>query len=141
MTAVEVPKDMNTSQVDALPELVDDEFIARLAGQAGAQGLSLVGAGGVLQQLTKRVLEAALEGELDSHLGYGKHENAGRDGGNSRNGRRSKTVVTEAGPVDVEVPRDRDGSFTPQIVAKASTASRRDRRPGHLAHRERSHDR
>jgi putative transposase len=72
----------------------------------------------VLQQLTKRVLEAALEGELDSHLGYGKHETAGRDGGNSRNGRRSKTVVTEAGPVEVEVPRDRDGSFAPQIVAK-----------------------
>jgi putative transposase len=118
MTAVEVPKDVKAAQVDALAELVDDEFIARLAGQARAQGLSLVGAGGVLQQLTKRVLEAALEGELDSHLGYGKHETAGRDGGNSRNGRRSKTVVTEAGPVAVDVPRDRDGSFTPQIVAK-----------------------
>jgi putative transposase len=118
MTAVEVPKNANTAPVDALAELVDDEFIARLAGQARAQGLSLVGAGGVLQQLTKRVLEAALEGELDSHLGYGKHETAGRDGGNSRNGRRAKTVVTEAGPVAVEVPRDRDGSFAPQIVAK-----------------------
>jgi transposase-like protein len=118
MTAVEVSKDVEISPVDALAGLVDDEFIARLAGQARAQGLSLVGAGGVLQQLTKRVLEAALEGELDSHLGYGKHETAGRDGGNSRNGRRSKTVVTEAGPVAVDVPRDRDGSFTPQIVAK-----------------------
>jgi putative transposase len=118
MTTVEVPGNMKVPPVDALAELVDDEFIARLAGQARAQGLSLVGAGGVLQQLTKRVLEAALEGELDSHLGYGKHDTAGRDGGNSRNGRRSKTVVTEAGPVAVEVPRDRDGSFTPQIVAK-----------------------
>jgi putative transposase len=118
MTVVEVPQDMNVAPVDALAGLVDDEFIARLAGQARAQGLSLVGAGGVLQQLTKRVLEAALEGELDSHLGYGKHDTAGRDGGNSRNGRRSKTVVTEAGPVAVEVPRDRDGSFTPRIVAK-----------------------
>jgi len=118
MTAVEVPQDVNVPSADALAELVDDEFIARLAGQARAQGLSLVGAGGVLQQLTKRVLEAALEGEMDSHLGYGKHELAGRDGGNSRNGRRSKTVATEAGPVEIEVPRDRDGSFTPQIVAK-----------------------
>jgi transposase-like protein len=118
MTVVEVPEDVKIPPVDALAGLVDDEFIARLAGQARAQGLSLVGAGGVLQQLTKRVLEAALEGELDSHLGYGKHETAGRDGRNSRNGRRSKTVVTEAGPVEVDVPRDRDGSFTPQIVAK-----------------------
>jgi len=103
---------------DALAELVDDELVARLAGQAKAQGLSLVGEGGLLQQLTKRVIEAALEGEMDSHLGYGKHDSAGRDGGNSRNGKRSKTLATEAGPVVVEVPRDRDGSFTPQIVAK-----------------------
>src|ERR1700745_684845 len=101
MTAVEVPKDVSIPPVDGLAGLVDDEFIARLAGQARAQGLSLVGAGGVVQQLTKRVLEAAWEGELDSHLGYGKHDTAGRDGGNSRNGRRSKTVVTEAGPVAV----------------------------------------
>jgi transposase-like protein len=61
-----------------------------------------------LQQLTKRVLEAALEGEMDSHLGYGKHERDG-DGDNARNGRRSKTVLTEAGPVELDVPRDRVG--------------------------------
>src|SRR5690349_15072824 len=102
-----------------LAELVDDDLIARLAGQARAQGVSLVGEGGLLQQLTKRVLEAALEGELDSHLGAGKHERAGRtSSGNARNGRRAKTVLTEAGPVELEVPRDRDGSFTPQIVRK-----------------------
>jgi putative transposase len=111
MTAVELPRDVTVSPADALAGLVDDEFIARLAGQARAQGLSLTGAGGVLPQLTKRVIDAALEGELDSHLGYGKHETAGRDGGNSRNGRRSKTVVTEAGPVELDVPRDRDGSL------------------------------
>ena len=63
-------------------------------------------------------MESALEGELDDHLGYGKHDPAGRDGGNSRNGRRSKTVLTEAGPVEISVPRDRDASFEPRIVAK-----------------------
>jgi transposase-like protein len=55
---------------------------------------------------------------MDDHLGYGKHDPVGRDGGNSRNGRRPKTLLTEAGPVRIEVPRDRDGSFTPRIVAK-----------------------
>src|SRR5690606_19579694 len=55
---------------------------------------------------------------MDVHLGYGKHEAAGRDGGNSRNGKRSKTVLTEVGPVQIEVPRDRDASFSPQIVRK-----------------------
>ncbi|MGI5182412.1 IS256 family transposase [Dactylosporangium sp. CA-152071] len=99
--------------------LVDDDLIARLAGQARAQGVSLVGEGGLLQQLTKRVLEAALEGEMDSHLGSGKHVRAGRtSSGNARNGRRVKTVLTEAGPVELDVPRDRDGSFTPQIARK-----------------------
>jgi putative transposase len=101
-----------------LAELVDDELVARLAGQARAQGLSLVGEGGLLQQLTKRVIEAALDGEMDAHLGYGKHERDAGAGGNARNGRRSKTVLTEAGPVHLDVPRDRDASFTPRIVAK-----------------------
>src|SRR3954454_23826968 len=61
---------------------------------------------------------ANLEGELTDHLGYGKHDAAGRDGGNSRNGRRAKTVLTEVGPVELEVPQDREGSFTPQLVKK-----------------------
>jgi putative transposase len=64
------------------------------------------------------VLETALEAELDEHLGYEKHQIEGRDGGNSRNGTRSKTVLTEIGPVQIEVPRDRDGSFDPQLVRK-----------------------
>jgi transposase-like protein len=71
-----------------------------------------------LAQLTKRLLESALEGEITDHLGYDKHDVVGRDGGNSRNGYRPKTVLTEVGPVEVEVPRDRDGSFEPKIVAK-----------------------
>jgi transposase-like protein len=64
------------------------------------------------------VIEGALEGELDDHLGYGKHDPEGRDGGNSRNGRRAKTVITDTGPVEISVPRDRDSSFEPKIVAK-----------------------
>jgi hypothetical protein len=68
-----------------------------------------------LNQVTKVVLESALEGEMDAHLGYVKHDPAGRDGGNSRNGRRPKTVVTDVGPVEVSMPRDRDSSFEPVI--------------------------
>jgi putative transposase len=86
--------------------------------QAKAEGVSLTGPGGLLGGLTKRVLETALEGELDEHLGYAKHDPAGRSTSNSRNGKRSKTVVSEVGPVELDVPRDRDGTFDPKIVRK-----------------------
>src|SRR3954466_10829214 len=99
-------------------DAVDEQLIDRLAARARAAGLQLAGEGGLLAQLTKRLLESALEGELTDHLGYDRHDVAGRDGGNSRNGHRSKTVLTEVGPVDIDVPRDRDGSFEPKIVAK-----------------------
>ena len=71
-----------------------------------------------MNQLTKNVLETALEAEMSEHLGYDKHDPAGRGSGNSRNGSRSKTVLTEIGPVQIEVPRDTDASFDPQIVRK-----------------------
>ena len=64
------------------------------------------------------VVEGALEGELDDHLGYEKNDPVGRDGGKSRNGHRAKTVLTDTGPVEITVPRDRDLSFEPKIVAK-----------------------
>jgi transposase-like protein len=99
-------------------DAVDEELIARLAGKAREGGLALTGEGGLLAALTKRLVESALEGELTDHLGYVKHDADGRDGGNSRNGRRSKTVLTEVGPVEIDVPRDRDGSFEPKIVPK-----------------------
>jgi transposase-like protein len=98
--------------------VVDQQLVAELVARAAGQGVSVTGEGGLLQQLTKLVLEASLQGEMDAHLGYGKHEPAGRNGGNSRNGKRSKTVLTQVGPVDIEVPRDRDASFEPQIVRK-----------------------
>jgi putative transposase len=63
------------------------------------------------------VVEGALKGEMDDHLGYGKYDPAGHNSGNSRNGHRAKTLLTEAGPVDMSVPRDRDSSFEPEIVA------------------------
>jgi putative transposase len=68
--------------------------------------------------LTKRVLETALEAEMSEHLGYDKHDPMGRNRANSRNGSRIKTVLTQLGPVEIEVPRDRDGSFEPVIVRK-----------------------
>jgi putative transposase len=97
---------------------VDRQVVAELVARAQADGVSISGEGGLLAQLTKIVLESSLQGEMDAHLGYDKHDPAGRDGGNSRNGTRAKTVLTEAGPVEVTVPRDRDGSFEPQIVRK-----------------------
>ncbi|GAA3284057.1 hypothetical protein GCM10020218_041620 [Dactylosporangium vinaceum] len=100
------------------PEGVDAELVGRLVEQARAAGLQLTGEGGLLQQLTKRVIEAALDGEITDHLGYAKHDPAGKDGGNSRNGTRAKTVLTDVGPVQITVPRDRDGSFEPQLVRK-----------------------
>ncbi len=99
-------------------DAVDEQLVEQLADRARSEGLQLTGEGGLLARLTKRVVESAIEGEMDDHLGYGKHDPAGRDGGNSRNGTREKTVLTEAGPVPIEVPRDRDGSFCPQLVKK-----------------------
>jgi transposase-like protein len=97
---------------------VDDQLIIELVSRAQAEGLQLTGEGGLLQQLTKRLLESALEGEITDHLRYDKHDPVGKDGGNSRNGKRSKTVLTDVGPVEITVPRDRDGSFEPKIVKK-----------------------
>jgi transposase-like protein len=97
---------------------VEQRLIDQLVDRAQAEGLRLTGEGGLLQQLTKRLLESALEGEMTDHLGYDKHDAAGRNGQNSRNGARSKTVLTDVGPVDISVPRDRDGSFEPKIVKK-----------------------
>src|SRR3954452_19529281 len=96
----------------------DRDLVAKLVDQARADGVELVGENGLLGRLTKLVLESALEGEITDHLGYDKHDPAGRGAGNSRNGTRSKTVLTDVGPVEITVPRDRDASFEPKIVRK-----------------------
>lgn len=77
-----------------------------LAQQAKAQGIDLVSPDGLLNRLTKNVLETGVEAEMDEHTGYEKHEVSGRGSGNSRNGTRTKTVLTEIGPVEVDVPAD-----------------------------------
>jgi transposase-like protein len=105
-------------QKQASPRGTDAQLAEELVARARSEGLELTGPDGLLGRVTKAVLEGALRGELDDHLGYAKHEAAGRDGANSRNGTRSKTVLTDIGPVDIEVPRDRDGSFEPKIVRK-----------------------
>ncbi len=97
---------------------LDEQLIDQLVERSRSRGLQLTGDGSVLQQLTKRFLESALEGEITDHLGYGRHDPAGHNTGNSRNGSRAKTVLTDIGPVAIKVPRDRDASFDPKIVAK-----------------------
>ena len=92
---------------------------AELVRQARERGLSLTGPDGLLKQLTKTVIETALDEEMTEHLGYEKHDPAGAGSGNIRNGTRAKSVLTEAtGQVDIEVPRDRASTFEPQIVKK-----------------------
>jgi putative transposase len=101
-----------------VPGVVWDAGDEQLLAQLAARGLSLAGEGGLLQQLAKLVLEAGLEAEMTAHLGYDRHAVEGRNGANSRNGTRTKTVITEVGPVEIEVPRDRAGTFEPVTVAK-----------------------
>jgi transposase-like protein len=105
--------------IEPMAAQIDQQRLAEeLVARARADGVQLIGEGGLLTGLTKSVLECALEEEISDHLGYDKHDPAGRNGGDSRNGRREKTVLTEIGPVTIEVPRDRDGSFEPVIVGK-----------------------
>src|ERR1700740_152880 len=81
----------------------------------------LTGEGGLFKQLKKALIERALGAELTEHLGYEKGDPAGRGKGNSRNGSSAKTVLTEDGEVEIAVPRDRAGSFEPQLIAKGQT--------------------
>jgi putative transposase len=81
----------------------------------------LLGDNGLLQQLTKALVERALQGELTHHLGYEKHSSAGDNTGNSRNGTTPKTVRGKRGQVQIDVPRDRNAEFEPQLVKKGQT--------------------
>ncbi|WP_448642911.1 IS256 family transposase [Geodermatophilus sp. URMC 63] len=100
--------------------LVDEQLAEKLIAQAQEQGVELLGEGGLLQQMTKAVLERALAEELTDHLGYEEGDLAGRGSGNSRNGVTAKRLLTEAGHVDLEVPRDRNATFDPAIVPKGT---------------------
>lgn len=119
----ETLQDMGPGMEATIEPVVWDELgfpAAREMVRAARQrGMAVTGPGGLLKALTKSVIEAALEEEMVDHLGYDKHAVEGRNKGNSRNGSRTKTVLTDnAGPVEITVPRDRDGTFTPLVVAK-----------------------
>lgn len=107
-----------TPSEESNQERPDRSLAEQLVDQAKADGRSLVGPDGLLADLTKQVLETGLEVEMEDHVGYAKHAAEGRNHGNSRNGTRSKTVITEIGPVELDVPRDRDGTFEPLTVRK-----------------------
>ena len=103
----------------AHPSVEELEIARELVRTARARGVALTGPDGMLKVLTKTVIETALDEEMSEHLGYDKHEVAGRNSGNSRNGARTKTVLTDnVGPIEIAVPRDREGTFDPVIVAK-----------------------
>jgi putative transposase len=81
----------------------------------------IIGENGLLKQLTKAVLERALQAELTEHVGYEKHDPVGHNNGNSRNGTTKKGLKGDFGEIELETPRDRNGSFEPKIVAKGQT--------------------
>jgi putative transposase len=97
--------------------LLPDEVIDELLAGARTEE-ELAGPGGLLSALTKRLVERAMEVELTDHLGYEPHQEPAGGVGNTRNGSTPKTLITEHGPVEIKTPRDRDGSFEPQIVRK-----------------------
>jgi putative transposase len=111
----------NDSRPAGQAPLIDEQLADQLLGKAQAEGIELLGPDGLLSQVTKAVLERALAEEMTSHLGYEKHDPAGRGSGNSRNGTTGKTLLTDVGAVDLAVPRDRNSSFDPKIVRKGQT--------------------
>src|SRR5216117_1587532 len=99
---------MHTKQEALLDELLKDYTSPQ----------DILGEHGLLKRLTKRVVERVLEAELTAHLGYAPHVRHGTEEQNARNGKGQKTVQTDTGPLDLAVPRDRNGSFAPQLVPK-----------------------
>jgi transposase-like protein len=97
----------------------EEDTIRELVRQARASGIAMTGPDGLLKMLEKTVIEACLDEEMTDHLGYDKHDPVGRNRLNSRNGKRAKTVLTDScGEIEIQVPRDRDGTFEPVIVPK-----------------------
>jgi putative transposase len=93
-----------------LAAAIPDDLIDGLMAKVQAEGLELLGENGVLAELTKTLLERALDEQLTDHLGYERGDPAGRGTGNSRNGTTPKRVLTEIGAVELDVPRDRNGT-------------------------------
>lgn len=102
---------------DAVRQQLLDELIDELAEDCQSAE-DLLGNNGIIKQLTSRLLGRMLEAEMTDHLGYDKHDVAGHHSGNSRNGKTKKTLKAEQGELTIDVPRDRNGEFEPQIVPK-----------------------
>ena len=127
-TATRTPAASATLERVSEPPMPDEDARERLAGVLDEQALAeavrglspaeITGAGGLLTQLAGRVLNAALQGELSGHLGYGPGEQSCDEQGNLRNGYTAKTVQTNIGPVRIDTPRDRAGTFQPVLIAK-----------------------
>lgn len=96
---------------------VSDQLIDQLLADYKSPE-DLLGEQGLLKQLTKKLAERALEAEMEQHLGYAKHDAAGKNTGNSRNGKSRKMVRSIHGDIEIETPRDRNGSFEPQLIKK-----------------------
>lgn len=102
----------------AVEEMIDAGLLDEVMRRVDAGEVALTGEGGFLPEMLKAVLQRGLQAELTGHLGYEKGDPAGRGSPNSRNGTTPKTVQTEVGPVSLDVPRDRAGSFEPRLVPK-----------------------
>jgi putative transposase len=100
---------------------IDLNVVDSLLAEHGKRPQDIAGENGWLRQLTKAILERALDAELTEHLGYKKHDPAGYKSGNSRNGKTKKTLKGDFGELELETPRDRNATFEPQIVAKNQT--------------------
>jgi putative transposase len=114
---------MSTPQeVKTMTTIITDEMIDNLIGTFNPKTQEdLFGANGLLKQLSGRLMERLLEAEMQNHLGYEKHAVAGRNSGNSRNGKTKKTIKTGNGDVEIAVPRDRNSEFEPVLVGKRDT--------------------
>jgi putative transposase len=102
---------------DEIRRQLPDELVDQLLAGASSEE-EIVGPGGLLSQLTQRLVERALEVEITDHLGYERHREPPGGAGNTRNGSTPKTISTEHGPVQINTPRDREGSFEPKLVRK-----------------------
>lgn len=100
---------------------IDPKLIDQLLAEHGHRPQDIAGESGLLKQLTKALLERAMQAELSDHLGYEKHDPAGHKTGNSRNGTTGKKLKGDFGEIDLETPRDRNGTFEPKIVGKGQT--------------------
>ena len=100
---------------------IDPKLIDKLLAEHGHRPQDIAGENGLLKQLTKAMLERAMQAELTDHLGYEKHDPAGHNSGNSRNGKSKKKLKGDFGEIELETPRDRNGTFEPKIVAKHQT--------------------